>query len=85
MVFRKYNATLFGPLRIIFIKIVIFLRVNHDPNDPISTHVNDKRMQTSKSTHQISPALGVQKLVTFCNTHVGTITRYIRPYVGTIQ
>ena len=34
--------------------MVIDLKVYYDLNDQISTHVNDKRMQKSKSAHQIT-------------------------------
>ena len=34
--------------------MVIDLEVYYDLNDRISTHVNDKRMQKSKSAHQIT-------------------------------
>ena len=34
--------------------MVIFLWGIYDHNDPISTHMNDKRMSNSKSAHQIT-------------------------------
>ena len=37
------------------VKIVIFFGVFYDPNDPIPTHMNDKRVSNSKSAHQITP------------------------------
>ena len=36
-------------------QMVIFFGVFYDPNDPIATHMNDKRMLNSKSAHQITP------------------------------
>ena len=35
--------------------MVIFVEVIYDPNDPISTHMNDKLIPNSKSAHQINP------------------------------
>ena len=53
-----------GPLRTILagenlktyflVKLVLFFEVYHDPNVPISTHMNNKRMQNLKSAHQIT-------------------------------
>ena len=37
------------------IKMLIFCGAFYDPGDPISTNMNDKRMQNSKSAHQINP------------------------------
>ena len=35
--------------------MVIFFGVCHEPNDPISTHMNGKRMPHWTSAHQINP------------------------------
>ena len=37
-----------------FVKWSFFFGVFYDPNDPISTHMNGKRMPNSKSAHQIT-------------------------------
>ena len=49
----------FGPLRFVFggqnKKLTFFFWVFDDSNDPISTHMNGKRMPNSKSAHQVTP------------------------------
>ena len=41
--------------KIFFVKIVIFFWVFDGSSDPISTHMNGKRMPNSKSAHQVTP------------------------------
>ena len=51
------------------VKIAIFLCGIYDPNDPISTQINDKRMQNSKSAQQVIPgSTNSRKMTYLCIT-----------------
>ena len=52
--------TILGVKTFLMLKWSFFFEVIYDPNDPISTHMNFKRMPNSKSAHQITS--GAQKL-----------------------
>ena len=46
-------------------KILFFFRVFYDSNDPISTHMNDKRMSNAKSAPQVTPAVTKTRKMTY--------------------